>query len=380
MVPLWNAAMGYTVRPVQDRDFGVLNALHRSVGWPLRSTEGWHWLNANPARVECGAPAGWILETSQGEAAGFTGNFVQRFWQDGAVLYGSSAFSIIVAPHARGQSRALLDTFCQQPRMFAHYTFNANPKSSPLFARHQLLAWPPTTHAVKLSWRLDPVTCALGRLWREVEHCAPGLIDPSRERLLNPRIGAGETLRLPPGVGVLTDFADVSRYSDFWRAMLAEGRIVADRSPATLRWRLSDPDSTVPPVILSFSRGEAIVGYAMAVMAKVNVIEPPVLEIVDLVALHDAPRAIPVLMETLLANARRLGAAKVRIQVVNPDLLRRLGPFATSARHEGGWGHCHVRFAPGVEGTATWAPTPFDGDYGVCLRPIPIVALVRQAA
>jgi len=372
--------MGYTVRDVQGRDFGVLNALHRSVGWPLRSPEGWHWLNRNPARLECEAPAGWILDTDKGEAAGFTGNLVQRFWHDGTVLYRSSAFSIIVAPHARGQSRALLDTFSRQPGMFALYTFNANPKSSPLFARHNLQAWPPTTHAVKLSWRLDPVTCAMGRLWREVEHCAPRLVDPSRERLLNPRIGAGETLRLPPGVAVLTDFADASRYSDFWKALRAEGRIVADRSPAILRWRLGDPDSTVPPVILSFSRGEAIVGYAMAVMAKVNVIEPPVLEIVDTVALRDAPRAIPVLIETLLANARRLGAAKVRIQVVNPDLLRRLGPFAASAGREGGWGHCHVRFDPGVEATSTWAPTPFDGDYGVCLRPIPVASPVRQAA
>jgi hypothetical protein len=118
----------------------------------------------------------------------------------------------------------------------------------------------------------------------------------------------------------------------------------------------------------------------MAMMAKANSIDPPVLEILDLMALRDEPRAIPALMQALLANARSLGAAKVRIQVVNETLLRQLGSLAASARREGGWGHCHVRFEPGIEGFETWAPTPFDGDYQVCLRPVPVASEARAAA
>lgn len=372
--------MSYSVRLVEDRDVQALNALHRSVGWPARSEAGWRWLMSNPARLEARAPAGWVLQSDDGQPAGFTGNFVQRFWHGDAVLYGTSGFSIIVAPHARGHSRMLLRTFAEQPGMFARYTFNANPKSSPLFPRYKMISWPASTHGTKLAWRIDPFACACGRLWREVDRRAPSLIHPSRERLMNPRLGPCDSLNLPPGVALLSDFADRSRFGDFWAALKDEGRIVADRSPATLRWRLADPDRTLDPVILAFSCGKAIVGYAMAVMAKVNVIEPPVLEVLDLVALRDEPRAIPALMEALLANARRLGAAKVRIQVVNEELLRRLGPLAASARREGGWGHCHVRFEAGLDGTATWAPTPFDGDYGVCLRPIPIVTGTRAAA
>jgi hypothetical protein len=380
MIPQWNGVMAYSVRVVQERDIGALNALHRSVGWPERSDAGWRWLTANPARLEAGAAAGWILESDEGTPAGFTGNFVQRFWRDNAVLYGTSGFSIIVAPHARGHSRMLLRTFAEQSGMFARYTFNANPKSSPLFPRYRLTPWPLETHAMKLAWRIDPLACAYGRLWREVDRRAPRLVDPSRERMLNARLGSSDSLILPPGVSSLSDFGDRSRFDDFWTALKGEGRIVADRSPATLRWRLADPDRTLDPVILAFNRGKTIVGYAMAVMAKVNVIEPPVLEVLDVVALRDEPRAIPALMQALLANARRLGAAKVRIQVVSEDLLRRLGPLAASARREGGWGHCHVRFEPGAEGTATWAPTPFDGDYGVCLRPIPMGQETRVAA
>jgi len=233
---------------------------------------------------------------------------------------------------------------------------------------------------VKLSWRVDPLACAGGRFWREIDRRVPRLTEARAERLLNPRLHDPEALDLPTGVAVLTDLADRSRFADFWEALKAEGRMLADRSPAMLRWRLSDPDLTLRPVLLAFNRGKTIGGYAMAMMSKGNPIEPPMLEIIDLMALQDEPEAIPALMQALLDNARSLGAAKLRIQTVSPDLLRRLGPLADAARREGGWGHCHVKFGPETPGAAIWSPTPFDGDYGICLRPVPVAAGDKRAA
>lgn len=372
--------MQFSVRPVQEGDTAHLTALHASVGWPRRSEAGWRWLINHPVRLEAGSPAGWFLVDADGTPCGHTGNFVQKFWRGDTVLFGTSAYSIMVSPTARGHSRLLLEPFSEQPGMFARYTFNANPKSSPLFQRHGLTAWPTTTHALKLAWRLDTLTCLVGRLLREIDSRAPRLVDPRQERLLNRRLAHPGPLVFPTGVDTLTDLSDRSPFADFWAAVRGEGRIVADRSPSTLRWRLSDPDQTTRPVLLAFKRDTEIRGYAMAMMAKANSIDPPVLEILDLMALRDEPRAIPALMQALLVNARSLGAAKVRIQVVNETLLRQLGPLAASARREGGWGHCHVRFEPGIEGVETWAPTPFDGDYQVCLRPVPIAAEALAAA
>ncbi len=372
--------MPFSVRPVQDQDAPAINALHESVGWPVRSEAGWRWLLNHPARTAAGAAAGWLLVDGDGVPRGHTGNFVQTFWRGQEALFGTSGYSIVVQPSARGHSRMLLRAFAEQPGMFARYTLNANPRSSPLFPRYGLHPWPTATHALKLSWRLDTITCAVGRLWREIDKRAPTLVDPKRERFLNRRLIDGGPLVLPPRVTVLSDFSDRSRFGDFWAALRSEGRILADRSPATLRWRLSDPDRTLEPIVLAFNRGRAVTGYAMAMIAKANVIEPPVLEILDLVALRDEPRAIPALMQAFLANARELGAAKVRIQVVNEVLLRQLGPLAAAARREGGWGHCHVRFDPDIESIGTWAPTPFDGDYQVCLRPIPIAGTQRAMA
>lgn len=372
--------MTITVRTVGNNDHDAVNRLHQGVGWPHRSEAGWRWLADNPARLETAAPSGWLLETADGEPCGFTGNFIQRFHHGDRTLHGATGFSIIVQPRAQGNSRKLLTTFVSQPNLFALYTFNANPLSSPLFPRYGMQAWPPQTHNVKLSWRVDALACASGRLWREIDRRAPRLIDSSNERLLNARLNELPILSLLRGVSLLSDLSDASRYGTFWTALKAEGRMIADRSPAMLRWRLSDPDLTLRPLLLAFNRGCEVRGYAMAVMSKGNPIEPPMLEILDLMAMADEPDAIPALMQALLDNARGLGAAKLRIQTVNPELLLRLGAFADTARREGGWGHCHVRFADDAPGVGTWAPTPFDGDYGICLRPVPVAMLDRRAA
>ena len=372
--------MTISVRPIDETDNEAVNALHRFVGWPSRSDAGWAWLAGNPARLETGAPAGWLLESEDGEACGFTGNFVQRFHHDDRIHYGVTGFSIIVTPRARGNSRKLLNVFNAQPGMAAHYTFNANPASSPLYKRYGMVAWPPSTHDLKLSWRVDALACAGGRLWREIDRRAPRLTEARHERLLNPRLHEPAALDLPDGVAMLTDLSDGSGFADFWEGLKAEGRLIADRSPAMLRWRLSDPDLTLRPLLLAYHRGTTIAGYAMAMMSKGNPIEPPMLEIIDLVALQDAPEAIPALMQALLQNARSLGAAKLRIQMVSPDLLRRLGSLTDTARREGGWGHCHVRFGPDTPGAALWSPTPFDGDYGICLRPVPVAVPEQRAA
>lgn len=358
-------------RELTEDDYPAVQALHRLVGWPERSAAGWRWLHDNPARDGTGAPAGWVVDGPDGQPAAHTGNLVQRYWLGDQELRGATAFSIIVSPAVRGASRALLRAFVRQPDMFAAYVFNANSTSRPLYAGHDMQAWPEQTHALKLSWVTDPVPLALSRLYRALYRRAPDLMCRWGERLMNDRLHGDRPLNLPAGISVLTDLRDTSPYGEFWKALRAEGRLLADRSPEILRWRLADPDLTDRPLMLAFTRGNGITGYAMAMMAKANILDAPALEILDLEALADDDAAIPALMQGLLNAARQMGAAKVRIQTISPHLLQRLGGLDRHARREGGWGHCHVRFAPDGPGPAQWSPTPYDGDYAMCLRPLP---------
>ena len=360
------------LRTVTAADFPGVQALHRQVGWPERSLAGWRWLFDNPARKAVDAPAGWVVEGEDGELLAHVGNMIQRFSFGARTLHGATGFSIIVSPAAKGASRSLIRAFLKQPGVFAAYTLNANATSQPIYSLFGMQAWPLATHALKLSWPVSVAPLVLGRLLKTALKIAPGPVSRMGEQLMNDRLGRTPHLEMSPGVALIRSLRDQSRYSVFWDELAAEGRILADRSAATLRWRTSDPDQTTPPLILSFNRERRITGYAMAVLAKTNILEPPVLEILDIQALADEADAIPALMQTLLAAAKPLGAAKVRLQTVSPELLTRLGAFADRARREGGWGHCHVQFADDAPDPGLWSPTPFDGDYGACLRPVPI--------
>lgn len=368
-----------TLREIVEADYPGVQALHRSVGWPERSLAGWRWLHANPARLDIGAPAGWVADGPDGAPAAHVGNLIQRFRLGERRLHGATGFNIIVTASVRGTSRHMLKTFTTQPGVFARYTLNANSKSQPLYVHHGMQAWPEQTHALKLSWVVDPLPLALSRLWRRLYAVAPRTVSGLGEQLMNDRLGRVARPALPPGVSLLGDFGDASPYAAFWRALVAEGRLLADRSPEMQRWRLQDPDLSQRPLILSVERDGAVVSYAMAMMAKSNSLEPPVLEIIDLEALKAHADTVPVLMTTLRQAARAMGAAKLRMPVISPQDLVRLGDFARTARHEGGWGHCHVQFSEDAPDPALWSPTPYDGDYAICLRPVPFDRRVRKA-
>lgn len=367
-----------SVRPFTPDDWQAVNRLHREVWWPERSASGWNWLDANPARQDIGAASGWVDQNEAGETLAFVGNLVQRFWIGDQRIHGASGFSIIVPRHAGGRSGRLIQTAMQQPNVFATYTFNANPLSARLYPRQGLAAWPPRTHMIKLSWVIDPLACLGGRILREVARRVPGLAE--QEHFMNRRLrrrsplNATQTVSTSSSLTTLTDVSKGSAYETFWLTLRQEGRLIADRSPEVLAWRLADPDRTDRPSMLAFWRNGRITGYAMAILAKGNTIEPASLEIIDLVALQDEPHAIPALVQALTEQARTLGAAKLRLQVVSEDMLRRLGCWAGRARREGGWGHCHAAFRPDAPPVLTWQPTPFDGDYGICQRPTPFVA------
>ena len=360
------------VRQFAPADIPRVDDLHRSVGWPVRSDAGWEWLSQNPARHAVGAPSGYVLADDQDRPTAFLGNLVHAFRQGERTVYGATGFSLIVPPEKAGRSRGLVKALMTQPGMFAHYTFNANPAAARIYDRIGLEPWPVGTHALKLSWIIDPLVCAAGRGLRQIDDRWPDLAPRLGERLMNRRLGQGRSLRLPAGVTALTDVTDNSPYAAFWQALVAEGRLVADRSPAMLRWRLENPDVTTAPLALIWSHQGQVAGHALAVLAKDNTLSPPVLEIVDLIALDGRPDAVPTLMQALIDAAPTLGAAKVRLQVVSPRLLSQLDGWERRARREGGWGHGHATFAADGLDPADWSPTPLDGDYLICLRPVPI--------
>lgn len=360
------------IRAFTENDTNAVNALWQSVWWPQRSRAGWRWLMENPVLKEAPAPVGWVLIDAVGDVKGFLGALVQKFWLRDEVHYGLTGHSLVVSPEARGSSRHLLHTLLSEPGFFTCYTLNANALAHRLYWRYGFKPCPAETSELKLSWVLDPLTCFEGRLLRWAVNDRPFLARRVGERLLPGKIWKRERVEFASGVRPLHP-ADPG-YERFWRAFRGQGRLVADRSPGIQRWRMKDPDLTIAPVMLAYAPGRAdgeIGAYATAIFAKGNSIEPLVLEIIDLVALDDAPEGIPALMEALMQVGRAHGAAKVRLSMVNRTLLAQLGSYADTARREGGWNHAQAIPRHGGPDINLWQPTPYDGDLSISLRPPP---------
>ncbi|MET4685315.1 N-acetyltransferase [Brevundimonas faecalis] len=363
------------IRAFHLSDVFDVNGLHRDVWWPERSAAGWKWLDSNPARRDIEAPLGWVLENDQGRVGAFIGNFVQRFWVDGRLEHGASGFSVIVPSAHRGSAGKLIRTLLGQPNCMVRYTLNANPKSAPIYPHLKMQPSHERGHDFKLAWIVDPLACLSGRLLRMAVNRRPDLSLKLGEQLncrRTERVDKVLSRALPRGVRRITNLSDISDYAGFWAAYRDQGRMTADRSPEIMRWRMADPDLTAPPFMLGYEIDGRLVGYAQAMLSKGCSIEPPSLEILDLIALDGAEEALPALTQAILDLAPRLGAARVRLQVVNGFVLDALGGLARRARREGGWGHCHALFDADVDPAALdWRPAPFDGDYAICLRPTP---------
>ena len=365
------------VREVRADDYPALNRLHASVGWPQRSLDGWRWLADNPARREINAPEGWVVVDADDQPCAMLGNLIQRFGLDGRQLHAATGFSIIVPPQHKGASRLLLRAFLDQPGVFACYTLNANARSAPLYGRLGMRPWPEQTHALKLSWTIDPLACLAGRVLRRVYgRISAEAAEGMGERLMNRRLSQPQALRLPSDIVEIRDVSPGSSYGEFWRALSGQGGLFADRGAEMMRWRLADPDLPRRPLLLGRVESGRLTGAAMAMTAKTSLIDPPSLEILDLQALEGSD-AVPLLTRALIRNARGTGAAKVRLQALTPELLTRLGALGGSARREGGWGHGHAVFSDEAL-AALWRPTPLDGDYLVCNRPAPVASGRRQ--
>lgn len=370
--------MGFSIRPFELADFDAINALCHWAWWPPRSREGWRWLIGGSSPE---APSGWVAERD-GQVGAFVGNFVQRFAHGDQVLIAATGHSLLVHPDMRGASRDLLRRFAGQSGVFACYTFNANDRSAPLYKHFAMYPWPEPTSAVKYVWRTDWTGVASERALRWLNGLTGHAASRAEgERFVSARPWTGDIGWRAPGViHVRPDEID-DRFDDLWRRLRASGRLLAWRDAASLRWRCADPDLTCAPVLLAHQDGQGIDGYLLAFFSKGSEVERPALEIIDLIAVPDREAAVvSALIRTLLGSARRLGAARVRLQMVSPAMEALLEPFSW-ARQTYAHDHCHVRWAEDAtpELRAAWAPTPLDGDYSFCLRPPPRPAAIAAA-
>lgn len=370
--------MKHSIRNIRMEDAAAVSRLLKWAWFAPRSEAGWRWLCRTPrSRAAREIPVGWVVEDDDGQIGGVVGVFAQDYVVEGDWVVGATGHTLIVEPRLRGAASRLLRRYADLDGVFGVFHFNANARSAPLYQRFGFAGWPPDHCDIKLVWPTDPLAILAERAVR----LTSGGRRPESDRFLRDRLFTPDLVRLDPGVEQVFARDIDARFDAFWGALAAEGRLTARRDAAALRWRMADPDRTLDSHLLVWMDDGHIAGYALAQVVKIDETSAPDLEIVDLVALkHGADRAIPALVASLLRNAPRLGVARVRLSVVTREMERRLSGLAGALRvRRHAHGHAKLTEA-GVCLSSRWRLTPYDGDYGFCLRTPPRAQDGRAAA
>ncbi len=364
-----------TIRPVEPRDLAQINALLERVWFAQKTAAGFDWLiRQNPG--QSGLPAGWVVEDRSGNVSAFLGNLVQKAWRAGTPHLIASGHSFIAAADQGGRALSLLRTFLRQDTPVLLSGMNANPVSARIYMAMKLAVYP-ETGSLKLSWIANPALVAFGALsWRAHE-----LVGGQHMRLIPdiPRPAPDADAILARHAGDVERIAapiSHARLAAFDAHLRAGPRLFTERSPEALAWRLADPEQAVAPVLLAYPQSGAIRGLALFQFNKPSEAEPPYLDVIDLVTLDpEDGTALQALVRAGLALARHGGAARLRLTMVTPHLLRQLGPLAQSARQSSSDApHAFYKATTDMPAPVSdvWQPLPYDGDNGPSLRPLPI--------
>jgi hypothetical protein len=359
------------VRPMVPEDFPAIDRLMERVWFARRSAEGFDWLcHRNPGQAGC--VTGWVAEDRDGFVRAFLGNFVQRGWQRGQENLIASGYNFVSDADQGGRAVNVLRACLKQESIALVHTLTANPFSGRLHTAMRLTPYP-ETGTLKLDWMTRPLVAVAGALsWR-----AHGLLKQKYIRRFPdiPRRAPDVNAWLAEAGGDVVRIEHPERDVRLaaFDAELRKGeRLFAERSPAALQWRLNDPDDPVPPVLAAYPSTGAIRGLAMFQFNKPSEGEPPYLDVIDLVSLDpEDSTAIQALIKTGMMLAARSGAARLRLAMVPPGLLKLLGPFADRGRKTVSQ-YSHAFYKPKATTfdctLETWQPLPFDGDNGPCLR------------
>jgi len=267
----FSAAPRAKLREVTFSDFDGVMELRQRVGWAPDSRDNWKrvW-QQNPALrlMKSDPPMGWVLE-AEGQIVGYLGNVSLIYQYSGRTLTAATGSGFAVLPAYRSLSVSLVAAFYRQKNIDLYLTTTAVEavgkiarafKSAPLPQAEydSMLFWvlqpAPFAHVLMKKLGLKPSLSRIGGALASLAVRADSFWHrrwPSRKsaRLVVEDIGVNE---------IGDDFQSL------WAQKVMESpRLLADRSPETLRWHFTVPgDTGSVRVLCCYDQGE-LLGYAV---------------------------------------------------------------------------------------------------------------------
>ena len=267
---------GRTPVPAKQRearfsDFEQVATLKERGGLGKDTLANWRRLwQDNPAVALAKAPLsmGWVLETAQG-IVGYQGS-IPLLYQIGAqTLVAAAGTSLVVEPAYRARSIGLLGSFYHQPSVDLLLITTAVAAVGELSKALQAKILPQRNYDTVLFWVLDAerfATALARKLRLSGGVAAVATILGSLALKTDMRIRSRYAFRPPNRVQLSQiEVKDIGYdFEELWRRKLAEKpRLLADRSPASLKWHFAVPGSFSNAVVFCCRKLKRLIGYAV---------------------------------------------------------------------------------------------------------------------
>ncbi len=268
--------LGHVPIPAKQRearfsDFESVARLQERGGLPRDTQENWCRLwQQNPALVVAKSQlsVGWVLETAQG-IVGYQGSVPLLYQFGGRTLVAAVGTGLVIEPAYRARSIGLLASFYRQRGVDLFLMTTAIASVTKLSKALQAKVLPQRDYDKVLFWVLDihQFAKALAKKFG-LESGMAAVATFLGSSVLRADVRLRRRPRGHPankfGIRELEvkDIGD--EFQALWQRNLTEvPRLLADRSPASLRWHFTIPGSTSTAAVLCCHRFGRLAGYAI---------------------------------------------------------------------------------------------------------------------
>lgn len=363
------------LREAQFSDLEGVMELRRRWGLSADSPENWDRLwRRNPAlaQIPCKPAIGWVLE-AEGRVVGYLGNIPLLYHYGDRTLTAVTGSGLVAEPAYRAAAVSLNAAFYRQKSVDLYLTTTAIGTVGKMAQAFKSVPLPQADYDSMLFWVLQPHAFAKVVMKKlELKATLSGLggmltsLAVGTDTVVRRRRPSPDSTTLAVKDIAVHEIGD--DFQGLWTQKLKEPpRLLADRSPATLRWHFDFPgDRGSARVFCCYKKGE-LAGYAVIRHEPPNSVNGLRRSIIaDMLVREDDPAVIRSLWLAAYDHAHKAGSHIFEI-LGFPASIRRLCaqwhpylrkypecPFFYKAADPA----LHTTLSDGM----AWYASPFDGD------------------
>jgi hypothetical protein len=362
------------IREAKFSDFEAVTELKRKWGLVPDPIKNWErlWIH-NPALAGGGPerPIGWVLE-ADGRVVGYHGNILLLYRYSGRALTVAAGHGFVVEPLYRALSVSLSRAFHRQQSVDICLTttaiepvtkvarvFKSQPIPQPDY--ETVLFWVlrpyPFAREVVKRLKLKPALSALGTF--------PASLAAGADQLLHRRWPSRSSNRFAISEIKVSEIGD--EFQDLWAAKLSEGpRLLADRSPETLRWHFEIPGDRGTTRVLRCHENGELLGYAVirSGAGQEGGLRRSV--IADMLVKQDDSAVVGALLVAAYTHAKRAGSHTLEVLGFPQNIRKVCSRGNPYLRKYPSCPFFYVATDPELQKILSqpesWYATPYDGD------------------